>query len=134
LSQVGGSAGRRVGASSFWTKVGRALLLHCPRCGGGGILMSWFALRDRCPTCGLTFTRGEPSDYWLGAYAINLVLAEGLAAVIALAVLRVIWPAYMPAQITGMVLAVALPILMFPWSRTLWLAWDLSFRPREEGD
>ena len=26
------------------------------------------------------------------------------------------------------------PILLFPFSRTLWLACDLSFRPREEGD
>jgi hypothetical protein len=33
-----------------------------------------------------------------------------------------------------MILAVAFPILLFPFSRTLWLAWDLSFRPREEGD
>jgi hypothetical protein len=78
--------------------------------------------------------RGEGSDYWLGAYAINLVLAEGLAAVIALAVLWATWPKYMVAQVLGMVLAVGLPILLFPFSRTLWLAWDLSFRPREEGD
>ncbi len=40
----------------------------------------------------------------------------------------------MTAQVTGMVLAVALPVLLFPFSRTLWLAWDLAFRPREEGD
>ena len=130
--QAGGSTGWRVGG--FWTKVGRALLLKCPRCGTGGILKSWFSLHDRCPTCGLAFARGEASDYWLGAYAINLVLAESLAAVIALTVLRVTWPEYMGAQITGMTLAVALPILLFPFSRTLWLAWDLSFRPREAGD
>lgn len=110
------------------------MLLRCPRCGSRGILQSWFALRQRCPSCGLAFDRGEGNDYWLGAYAINLVLAEGLAAVIALLILWIIWPVYMPAQITGMVLAVALPILLFPFSRTLWLAWDLSFRPREEGD
>jgi len=128
------SGGREAGKSSFAVKIGRALLLRCPRCGSGGIVRTWFSLHDRCPSCGLAFARGEDSDYWLGAYAINLVLAEGLAAVIALTVLRLTWPAYMGAQITGMVLAVALPILMFPWSRTLWLAWDLSFRPREEGD
>ena len=119
---------------TFWTKMGRALRLRCPRCGSGGILKSWFALHDRCPSCGLAFARGEVHDYWLGAYAINLVLAEGLAAVIALTVLWIGWPTYMPAQITGMVLAVLLPILLFPFSRTLWLAWDLSFRPREAGD
>ena len=130
--RVGGSAGRPVGG--FWTKVGRALRLKCPRCGSGGILKSWFSLHDRCPTCDLAFARGEASDYWLGAYAINLVLAESLAAVIALTVLRITWPGYLGAQITGMMLAVALPILLFPFSRTLWLAWDLSFRPREAGD
>ena len=121
-------------SGGFWTKVGRALLLRCPRCGGAGILKNWFALHDRCPTCGLAFARGEVSDYWLGSYAINLVFAEGLAAVIALVVLWLTWPRSMPAQLTGTVLAVALPILLFPFSRTLWLAWDLSFRPREEGD
>jgi hypothetical protein len=82
----------------------------------------------------LAFARGEVSDYWLGAYAINLVVAESLAAIIALVVLWVTWPNGMPAQLTGTVLAVALPILFFPFSRALWLAWDLSFRPREEGD
>ncbi len=121
-------------ASSFATKVGRALLLRCPRCGSPGIARTWFSLHDRCPSCGLAFARGEQSDYWLGAYAINLVVAEGLAAVIALIVLRATWPEYMAAQVTGMVLAVALPILFFPFSRALWLAWDLSFRPREAGD
>ena len=30
--------------------------------------------------------------------------------------------------------AVLLPIVFFPFSRTLWLAWDLSFRPSEPGD
>ena len=120
--------------STFKTKVGRALLLRCPRCGSGGILASWFSLRETCPTCGLVFDRGEGNDHWLGAYAINLVLAEGLAAVIALAVLWATWPKYMAAQVTGMILAVAFPILLFPYSRTLWLAWDLAFRPREEGD
>jgi uncharacterized protein (DUF983 family) len=123
-----------IGRSTFTTKVGRALLLHCPRCGSGGVVRTWFSLHQRCPNCGLAFGRGEDSDYWLGAYAINLVLAEGLAAVIALAMLWITWPRYLAAQVTGMTLAVLLPILLFPFSRTLWLACDLSFRPREEGD
>lgn len=91
-------------------------------------------MHERCPTCGLTLARGEAGDYWLGAYAINLVVAESLAAFIAFGVLWATWPEYMAAQVTGMVLAVALPVAFYPFSRTLWLAWDLSFRPREEGD
>ena len=120
--------------SSFATKIGRALLLRCPRCGSGGVVKTWFSLHARCPKCSLALGRGEDADYWLGAYAINLVLAEGLAAVIALFILWLTWPAYMAAQITGMALAVLLPILLFPFSRTLWLAWDLAFRPSEAGD
>jgi hypothetical protein len=37
-------------------------------------------------------------------------------------------------EIVAAVLCVALPFLFFPFSRTLWLAWDLSFRPVEPGD
>jgi hypothetical protein len=37
-------------------------------------------------------------------------------------------------EVVGLVLAVLLPIMFFPFSRTLWLAWDLSFRPSEPGD
>jgi uncharacterized protein (DUF983 family) len=120
--------------SSFATKIGRALFLRCPRCGSTGIVKTWFSLRDRCPSCELKLGRGEDSDYWLGAYAINLVLAEGLAVIIAITLLWTTWPDYMAAQITGIALAVLLPIVLFPFSRTLWLAWDLTFRPQEEGD
>lgn len=112
---------------------GRAMLLRCPRCGGGDMLRGWLSLVPRCPTCGLATERGEV-DYWLGAYAINLVVAESLAVIIALIVLRATWPASGVATIVGVSLALALPLLFFPFSRTLWLAWDLGFRPAEPGD
>ena len=53
---------------------------------------------------------------------------------VALFLLWLTWPDSLAAQVTGMALAVLLPIAMFPFSRTLWLAWDLTFRPREAGD
>ena len=37
----------------------RALLLHCPICGNGGIFRNWFKLKDRCPSCNYLFARGE---------------------------------------------------------------------------
>ena len=37
-------------------------------------------------------------------------------------------------EILAIVLCVTLPFAFFPFSRTLWLAWDLSFRPSEPGD
>ena len=69
----------------------RAVLLRCPRCGGAGLLRSWFDVRERCPACGLCFERGEPG-YYLGAVLFNLIAAE-LAFVVGLvAVIVLTWP------------------------------------------
>ena len=86
--------------------------------------------------CGLVFERGESEDFFIGAYLINLVVAE-LSAVIVAAIMwitlgsrvsfNVLWAA-------SMALAVIMPILFYPFSRTLWLAFDLHFRPSEAGD
>ena len=120
-------------SASIPARFGRALLLHCPRCGGGGIFKSWLKLVERCPRCDLALERGE-TDFWLGAYAINLVVAEGIAAVIGIVFLRLYWPNAVPGMIVAIVLVIVMPALFLPFSRTLWLAWDLSFRATEQGD
>lgn len=114
----------------------RALMRRCPRCGAGDIWLSWFKMRHACPTCGLVFERGESHDFFIGAYLINLVVAE-LSAVLIAAVMwitlgsrvsfNVLWGA-------SMLLAVIMPIIFYPFSRELWLAFDLHFRPNERGD
>jgi uncharacterized protein (DUF983 family) len=122
--------------SSVARKFGRALALRCPRCGGGGILRSWLKMKDHCPHCGLALERGERSDFWIGAYVFNLATGELLA--LGIPVIWMIFTApnqpWTAIEIVAVVLCVALPVLFFPFSRTLWLAWDLSFRPQEPGD
>jgi uncharacterized protein (DUF983 family) len=122
--------------STVATKFGRALLLRCPRCGGRVILQSWFKLKDNCPQCGLALERGERSDFWIGAYVFNLVVGEVLA--IGIPIVWMIMSApnqpWTAIEVVGAILCVALPLAFFPFSRTLWLAWDLSFRPIEPGD
>ncbi|HTL35358.1 MAG TPA: DUF983 domain-containing protein [Kofleriaceae bacterium] len=122
--------------SSVAAKFGRALLLRCPRCGRGNVLRGWLKLKEHCPYCGLALERGERSDFWLGAYVFNLVAGELLAIGI-----PVVWmiassphQPWTQIEILAIVLCVALPFVFFPFSRTLWLAWDLSFRPFEPGD
>ena len=56
--------------------MGRALSRRCPYCGSPGIYDGYFALRERCPRCGVRFEREE--GYFLGAYALNLIVAEFL--------------------------------------------------------
>ena len=93
-------------------------------------------MRDHCPGCGLALERGEKSDFWIGAYVFNLVAGELIAIGVPIIWVIASWPnaPWTKIEITGVVLAVALPFLFFPFSRTLWLAWDLSFRPFEPGD
>lgn len=93
-------------------------------------------MKNRCPTCGLALERGEQADFWIGAYVFNLVAGE----VVAIGV-PVVWmiasaphQPWTTIEIVAAVLCVLLPFLFFPFSRTLWLAWDLSFRPAEPGD
>ena len=111
--------------------LGRGLRLHCPRCGGARILAGWFRLKSECPTCGLALDRGE-HDYWLGAYALNLIVAELAAAACIVVIVLATWPdvRWTLVQFGGVALAVATPILFFPFSRVVWLALDLAFRDR----
>jgi uncharacterized protein (DUF983 family) len=135
-AQHGSALRRSVPVSTVSQKFGRALRLRCPRCGGKGILRNWLKMKDHCPTCGLALERGESSDFWIGAYVFNLAIGE----LIAIGV-PVIWmilsspnQPWTLIEVVAMILCVGLPFAFFPMSRTLWLAWDLSFRPSEPGD
>ncbi|HSM36195.1 MAG TPA: DUF983 domain-containing protein [Longimicrobiales bacterium] len=107
----------------------RGLRLRCPRCGGRGLFRSWLRLGERCPTCALALDRGE-ADHFLGAYVLNLVVAEVVPAAALLVGIAWTWPdvPWRALAWTAVLLAVACPFLFFPVSRTLWLALDVTFR------
>ncbi len=121
---------------SLWRTLGRGLLLRCPRCGGRGVMRNWFTMRRRCPHCDLVLNRGESSDYWLGAYTINFIVAELFAVVLIVALVLLTLPQipWIFIQYAAITAAIVMPILFFPFSRTLWLGLDLWARPAERGD
>lgn len=108
----------------------RALRLRCPNCGRGRIPAGWFRMRSRCPACGLRTERGE-RDYYLGSMLFNLIVAEAIFVAALVGVLFLSWPAvpWDLLEIAAPLLMVAAPIALFPWSKVLWLAFDLAFRP-----
>lgn len=112
------------------TYVARALARHCPHCGAGGVFTSWLKMRDVCPTCGFRFDRGE-HDHFLGAYLFNFVAAELIFALAFVLTLLCTWPSPPWTTITWMSagLVVLLPIVTYPFTRGLWIAIDLAFRP-----
>lgn len=113
----------------------RALRLRCPNCGGGPIFASWFRMRERCPQCGLGFERGE-QGYVVGAYMFNIIAAELLFAAMAAGVVAATWPSppWIWLQWGGAALMIAAPIVCYPFSKTLFLAFDLVFRPAQPED
>ena len=112
--------------------IGRGLLKRCPLCGSGRLFTGWFRMKERCPGCGYLFEREE--GFFLGAYVINLGIAQGL--VILLAVVPLIVrlasdpdASLVPFVVGGVVGAVVAPIVLYPWSKTIWTAFDLILRP-----
>lgn len=67
------------------TGVGRMLdrgaLRRCAACGGGRLSTGWFRMAPTCPRCGYRFEREE--GFFLGAYVMNLVIAQGLVMLLA---------------------------------------------------
>jgi len=110
--------------------LGRGLRLRCPNCGGKNLFVSFGKLRQRCPECGLWLERGE-GDYYLGAYMVALIFVETLFAVGFVAILLMTWPnpPWSAIQWGGAVVLAAGVIICYPFSKTIWLAIDLMFRP-----
>src|SRR5688572_7503093 len=95
----------------------------------------WLKSFERCANCGFRFDRAEP-DYYIGAYTINLIVAELLVVGAMLIVMFATWPDVpwetMPWALSGF--AILGPLLTYPFSKSLWLAIDLLFRPPEPKD
>ena len=117
---------------------GRALLRRCPRCGWGRLFRGWFRMVDRCPGCGYHFERRAEDGFFLGAYVLNLAVTESVLAAVLFGYIVVrsgadgsgaLWPVFVVA---GLV-AIALPLAFYPFSKTLWAAVDLAVRPPEDG-
>ena len=88
-------------------------------------------MRPACPDCGLHLERSE-QGYIVGAYMFNLIAAELVFGAIFVAVLLATWPdpPWTLLQVGGGILMLAMPLLFYPFSKTLFLAFDLLFRPR----
>lgn len=117
-------------AGTILRHLARAATLRCPSCGAGGVLRHWFRLRERCPRCDAALQRDE-SDFYIGAIAMNLAAAEGLFAVGLVLVLVRTWPdvPWDALETWAPVAMLATPLLLYPVTNLLWLAWDLAFRP-----
>lgn len=112
------------------TMVGRALRLRCPACGVGRMFHGWIHLHDFCESCGFRFDRNE-KDYFIGSYTINLIVSELIVVAAMVAVILITWPDVPWDTMKWSIIAcmIPAPLVTYPFSKSLWLATDLTFQP-----
>lgn len=114
------------------TIVWRGLRRRCGRCGAKRIFRTYFELHERCPRCGYKFEREE--GFFTGVYLVNYAVTAVLLVAEIFAFL--LWSAahdgeasYVPWLIGGAVIAVVVPVLVYPYAKSTWAAIDLAARP-----
>jgi uncharacterized protein (DUF983 family) len=121
---------RRV-SLGFW----RAIRLRCPYCGAGPLFVSWFKMVEACPGCGLRLEERE-EGYFSGAMVTNYFIAAGwfLVLVLPSILLSPFYPVFNTLLWVAIGFMVASPVLFWRFSKTLWVAFDLSLRPAQPED
>ena len=118
--------------ASVPTLFGRAAVKHCPRCGAGHVFASWWKMKERCPKCDLHFEGRPEEGHFLGAIAINTGLTAGILLlgiwlyVIVLAVSDGSGPPVLFVVASSAVLAVILPAIFYPFTKTIWVACEIA--------
>lgn len=109
----------------------RGVVKHCPNCGSGRLFSRWFRMGERCPRCGYKFEREE--GFFLGAFVINFALTETVLGIfIAVSIILTLPDPPIPLlAVIGVAVMCVVPIVFYPFSKTIWAAVDLGMRPLE---
>lgn len=117
-------------AEGFFTLMGRAAALRCPRCGSSAAVRR-MSVADVCPTCGLRYEREQ--GYWIGAMIIDTAVTFGMFLLVFVGGMVITWPEVPWTGLLILTVAVNLvvPISFYPWAKLLWVAMELSWHPLE---
>src|SRR3954468_15880530 len=112
---------------SFRRMVCRALVLHCPWCGSRRtFIRRWLGKYERCRTCGIRWRSEE--GFERGAVPINtsltfIALTAGMTVGFIMTAPDI---PVVPMILSLLGVALLMPILIYPFSYTIWLAFDLG--------
>lgn len=111
---------------------GRAVLLKCPWCGARRtFLRGWFKRYDRCRTCGISWHREV--GFELGTVTVNTLLTFGtLTVAMVIGIVTTLPDIPVFGLVASLfVLAIVMPVVIYPFTYTIWLAFDLAVHPPE---
>jgi uncharacterized protein (DUF983 family) len=120
----------------FGTLLRRALTLRCAWCGNRpGFRRSWFKRYDACQNCGLSVQRGQ-EGFELGAATVNAIIVLGALIAAAAVSIVITYPdvAATPLIIVLGAVAIVLPVLLYPFTFTIWFAVELMMDPPSARD
>ena len=109
----------------------RGLTKRCANCGARGLFVGWFAMKPRCPRCGYRFERQE--GLAVGAMGINIIATEALFGIFLITALVMTVPdvPVVPLVLVALAMNLVIPIVFYPFSKTIWAAVELMMRPLE---
>jgi len=109
----------------------RGLTKRCANCGGRGLFEGWFSMKSRCPRCGYRFERQE--GLAVGAMGINIIATEALFGIFLITALVMTVPdvPVVPLVLVALAMNLVIPIVFYPFSKTIWAAVELMMRPLE---
>lgn len=107
----------------------RAIVLRCPWCGSRKtFLRRWLGRRERCRTCGIKWRR--EAGFELGPMTLNIAVTF-LAVIVGLGVALALTVPDIPVTPVVLVLvgiSFLVPFVIYPFTFTVWLAFDLAAR------
>jgi hypothetical protein len=88
-------------------------------------------MKEHCAQCGLQFEREE--GYWVGAMIINTTITFGSFLGLFLFLVLLTWPEVPWGLVMGVTIAAnaVIPVALYPVSKTVWLALEMSWHPLE---
>ena len=125
-------AGKRSSNASepaLGTMFRRALLLKCPQCGARKTFIKrWLGHYERCRTCGIRWHREH--GFELGPMGLNVTITFFVLAVVMVVSFVSTAPDFNVSLLLAICLATAIlvPLIVYPFTYTLWLAVDLAGR------
>lgn len=91
-------------------------------------------MTEHCRRCGIEFEREE--GYWVGAMIINTTLTFATFLVVFGGSIILTWPDVPWTAVLVVTIAanILIPVWFYPISKTLWMAFELSWHPLEEDE
>lgn len=104
------------------------LTCSCPRCGKGKLFAGYLKLAPRCSACGLNYAFADSGD----GPAVFVILLGGLAAVVAVLVVEIMWrPSYWVHAAVGIPTVLIVTLLPLRWLKSLLIALQFHHKAAE---